>query len=52
MKKDNTSFLETNPSIYKEQAHKALVKAKELEKQQLKDGKRTVRLDRKTIVLR
>lgn len=50
--KDNTSFLEINPGIYKEQALKALEKAKKLEKEQLKEGKRSVRLDRKTIVLR
>lgn len=52
MNKDNTTFLETNPSVYKEQAKKALQKAKELEQQQLAQGKKTVRINPKTIVLR
>lgn len=47
-----TSYLETNPSIYKNQAEKALQKAKELENHQRLEGKKFVQVDAKTRVLR
>lgn len=45
-------FNEINPSIQKTKAAKALEKAKELEAEKLASGKKWVRMDHKTEVLR
>lgn len=52
MSKDNTTYLEANPSIYKTQAEKALQKAKELEKQKQQQGKKYMQINPRTRVLR
>lgn len=51
-KKLKADYLELNPVWQKEKAQKALDKAKQLEKQQQTSGKKLVKLNNKTIVLR
>lgn len=45
-------YLESNPSFLKEKAVKALKKAKELEASQKTEGKKIIKLNSKTRVLR
>lgn len=50
--KDNRSYLETNPTFQRTKAQEALKKAKELEAKKLASGKKWVKIDGKTEVLR
>lgn len=59
MKKDtkkelenNSIFNESNPVVQKNQAQKALAKAKEIEAKKIASGKKWVRIDGKTEALR
>ncbi len=50
--KDNRSYLQTNPKDLREKAKEALAKAKALDVQKMANGKKFVRVDHKTQVLR
>lgn len=51
MNKDNKTYLEANPQKQREKAAEALKKAKELEKQQLANGKKYHKVG-KTMILK
>jgi hypothetical protein len=50
--KDNKSYLETNPVAQRTKAQEVLIKAKELEAKKIAAGKKWVRVDDRTEVLR
>lgn len=52
VEKDNKSYLETNPVVLRTKAQEALIKAKELDAKKMAAGKKWIRIDHKTEVLR